>query len=100
LVPLFPFNLLNYGFGLTKVRFGTYVFWSWICMLPGTVLYVVGADAISTAMTEGGVPWVLLTALVLAAAGTFLFAKYARGSLDQRGSTGEEASVTAEALEV
>ena len=27
LIPLFPFNLLNYGFGLTRVRFGTYVFW-------------------------------------------------------------------------
>ncbi|MGH7423919.1 MAG: TVP38/TMEM64 family protein, partial [Candidatus Methylomirabilales bacterium] len=34
LVPLFPFNLLNYGFGLTRVPFWTYVFWSYLCMLP------------------------------------------------------------------
>jgi len=60
LVPIFPFNLLNYGFGLTRVRFWTYVFWSWLCMLPGTVLYVVGADAVIQAITEGKVPWALL----------------------------------------
>ena len=50
LVPLFPFNFVNYGFGLTKVPFWTYVFWSWLCMLPGTVLYVVGTDAVVQAM--------------------------------------------------
>ncbi len=42
LIPLFPFDILNYAFGLTKIPFWTYVFWSWLCMLLGTVLYVVG----------------------------------------------------------
>lgn len=40
LVPLFPFNLQNYAYGLTKIRFTTYLFVSWICMLPGTAAYV------------------------------------------------------------
>jgi uncharacterized membrane protein YdjX (TVP38/TMEM64 family) len=39
LSPVFPFNLLNYGLGLTKVRFADYVAAS-VGMLPGTVLYV------------------------------------------------------------
>lgn len=39
LSPFFPFNLLNYGLGLTRVRFIDYVIAS-IGMLPGTVLYV------------------------------------------------------------
>jgi uncharacterized membrane protein YdjX (TVP38/TMEM64 family) len=56
LVPLFPFTLLNYGFGLTGIRFGTYLFWSWLCMLPGTVLYVVGADIFTKAVETGKVP--------------------------------------------
>jgi uncharacterized membrane protein YdjX (TVP38/TMEM64 family) len=60
LVPLFPYNLLNYGFGLTKVAFWTYVFWTWLCMLPGTFLYVAGADAMMVALTEGKMPWLLL----------------------------------------
>jgi len=40
LSPVFPFNLLNYAFGLTAVRFWTYVGVSWVGMIPGTVLYV------------------------------------------------------------
>ena len=40
LSPVFPFNLLNYGYGLTAVRLGEYVLASWIGMLPGTVMYV------------------------------------------------------------
>ena len=60
LVPIFPFNLLNYGFGLTKVPFLTYVFYSWLCMLPMTVVFVVGSDAVFTAVREGRVPWALI----------------------------------------
>ncbi|MGQ0635584.1 MAG: TVP38/TMEM64 family protein [Planctomycetaceae bacterium] len=40
LSPVFPFNLLNYAFGLTAVRFRDYVVASWIGMLPGTLMYV------------------------------------------------------------
>jgi uncharacterized membrane protein YdjX (TVP38/TMEM64 family) len=40
LSPVFPFNLLNYAFGLTKVSLRDYFFASWIGMLPGTVMYV------------------------------------------------------------
>ena len=40
LVPLFPFNLLNYVLGLTGIPLRTYVLTSAICMFPGTVGYV------------------------------------------------------------
>ncbi|NIP85363.1 MAG: hypothetical protein GTO03_07295 [Planctomycetales bacterium] len=40
LSPLFPFNLLNYLFSVTKVRTRDYFFASWIGMFPGTVMYV------------------------------------------------------------
>jgi len=36
---VFPFNLLNYALGLTRVRFADYLTAS-VGMLPGTVLYV------------------------------------------------------------
>jgi uncharacterized membrane protein YdjX (TVP38/TMEM64 family) len=39
LVPLFPFNLLNYALGLTRVRFATYVVASAVFMLPGALAY-------------------------------------------------------------
>jgi uncharacterized membrane protein YdjX (TVP38/TMEM64 family) len=53
LVPFLPFNLLNHGFGLARVPFSTYVFWSWLCMLPGTALYVIGADAFTSGISQG-----------------------------------------------
>lgn len=40
LSPVFPFNLLNYAYGLTRVSLRDYFFASWIGMLPGTVMYV------------------------------------------------------------
>jgi uncharacterized membrane protein YdjX (TVP38/TMEM64 family) len=40
LSPVFPFTLLNYAFGLTRVRLRDYVLASWIGMMPGTVMYV------------------------------------------------------------
>jgi uncharacterized membrane protein YdjX (TVP38/TMEM64 family) len=78
LVPLFPFNLLNYGFGLTKVPFWTYVGWSFLCMLPGTVLYVVGASAVTEALAEGRVPWVLVVVVAVILVIITFLAKAAR----------------------
>jgi uncharacterized membrane protein YdjX (TVP38/TMEM64 family) len=40
LSPVFPFNLLNYAYGLTKVGLRDYFLASWIGMLPGTVMFV------------------------------------------------------------
>src|SRR5229473_2558883 len=40
LSPVFPFTLLNYAFGLTRVKLSHYVLASWIGMIPGTVMYV------------------------------------------------------------
>ena len=40
LSPIFPFNLLNYAYGVTKVTIRDYILASWIGMMPGTVMYV------------------------------------------------------------
>ncbi len=40
LSPIFPFNILNYAFGLTEVSVRDFVLASWLGMLPGTILYV------------------------------------------------------------
>ena len=39
LVPLFPFNLLNYALGLTRIRLLDYTLATYICMLPGAIAY-------------------------------------------------------------
>lgn len=40
LSPAFPFNLLNYAYGVTRVSLRDYVLASWIGMMPGTLMYV------------------------------------------------------------
>ena len=84
LVPLFPFNLVNYGFGLTKIRFWTYVFWSWLCMLPGTILYVVGTDAVIQAIVSKKVPWTLIGIVVAVGILLVVLVKLARGRLREQ----------------
>ena len=54
LSPVVPFNLSNYFFGLTAIRFLPYVLVSWLCMLPGTLLYVYLGYAASQAVGAGG----------------------------------------------
>lgn len=69
LVPVFPFNLLNYSFGLTKVPFRTYLIWSFFGMLPGTIVFVGGADLLYQIFVSGQVSieavLFILSALVL-----------------------------------
>ena len=40
LSPLFPFNLLNYAFGLTDISLRDYFFATWVGMIPGIIMYV------------------------------------------------------------
>ena len=62
LSPVLPFTLLNYAFGLTRVKVSHYVLASWLGMMPGTVMYVyLGAVAKAAAgtHTRGAGEWVL-----------------------------------------
>jgi len=40
LSPVFPFNVLNYAFGLTRIPFWPYIVASSIGVIPGTIMYV------------------------------------------------------------
>ncbi len=91
LSPVFPFNLLNYAFGLTRVRFRSYALASWIGMLPGTVVYVyIGSAARSLAdAAVGGGPKspaqrvLFWGGLVIAVAVGVLIVRIARKALRQ-----------------
>ncbi len=69
LVPIFPFNLQNYAYGLTSIRFSTFVLTSAIFMLPGTIALVLLGGAFVSG--EGNV-WKI--ALYLGIAGVLMFA--------------------------
>ena len=90
LVPLLPFNLLNYALGLTRIPLWHYVLASYVFMLPGALAYTylgyAGREAIAGAdgVLEKG-----LAALALLAAVAFLprFVRRLRGSGRSAGET-------------
>lgn len=73
LVPLFPFNLLNYALGLTRIPLLHYMIASYVCMLPGAVAYTYLGYAGREAVAGGeGLIQKGLLALALLAAVAFL----------------------------
>jgi uncharacterized membrane protein YdjX (TVP38/TMEM64 family) len=55
LSPLFPFNLLNYVLGLTRISFGRYALATLLGILPGSLMYVYfGSAARSLAEVAAG----------------------------------------------
>ena len=69
LVPLFPFNLVNYAFGVTRIRLGEYVVASFVCMAPGALAYTyLGYAGREAASGQAGAIHKALLALALLAA--------------------------------
>src|SRR5437899_4724612 len=93
LSPVFPFTLLNYAFGLTRVKLGHYVLASWLGMIPGTVMYVylgslVNVGAGHRQLTTG--EWVLYGAGLLATVTVTVFVtRLARKALAKKISSSE-----------
>lgn len=92
LSPIFPFNLLNYAYGITKVSLRDYFLASWIGMLPGTIMYVyIGSLAgdLATLGTGNGsattAQWVLrVVGLLATVAVTVYVTRIARGALEEK----------------
>ncbi|PKO76533.1 MAG: sulfurtransferase [Betaproteobacteria bacterium HGW-Betaproteobacteria-15] len=73
LVPLFPFNFLNYALGLTRIAFLPYVLASALFMLPGALAFTWMGYAGREALTGGeGTVRAILIALALVASMAFL----------------------------
>jgi uncharacterized membrane protein YdjX (TVP38/TMEM64 family) len=73
LVPLFPFNLLNYALGLTRIRFAHYALATYVCMLPGAFAYTYLGFAGREAVAGGeGLIQKGIIALALLAVAAFL----------------------------
>jgi uncharacterized membrane protein YdjX (TVP38/TMEM64 family) len=91
LSPIFPFNLLNYAYGITGVALKDYVIGS-VGMIPGTVMYVyIGslAGSLATVGTEAQpanptLQWVIrIMGLLATIAVTLYVTKVARKALDE-----------------
>ena len=87
LSPAIPFNVQNYLYGLTKVKFWEYVLTSWIAMMPGTFMYIylgtVSGAALGGDREKSLAEWVLLGVGLLATiAVTVYVTRLAKSKLD------------------
>lgn len=63
LVPIFPYNLQNFAYGVTDISLGKYSLFSFIFMIPGTAMYTIGAAGITNAENR----WICIGAAVVIA---------------------------------
>lgn len=92
LSPAFPFNLLNYVFGVTRVSPRDYILASWLGMMPGTLMYVyIGSLAGNLATLGAGqqarspAEWALfIVGLLATVTVTVYVTRLARTALKQR----------------
>jgi uncharacterized membrane protein YdjX (TVP38/TMEM64 family) len=99
LSPAVPFNLQNYLYGVTGIRFWTCVLTSWLAMLPGTFMYVylgytagAGLEAAAGGRSRSPAEWALTAVGLLATvAVTAYITRLARRAIRERtgGGAGE-----------
>lgn len=101
LSPIFPFNLLNYAYGLTKVTFRDYVIGT-LGILPGTIMYVYVGSLAKDLATLGSeevtapseIQWAIrIIGFIATVTVTVYVTKIARKALAQRVDTEAEPSV-------
>ena len=77
LVPIFPYNLQNFAYGITDIKFSTYTIGSFLFMLPGTAMYTVGTAGLTN--SENRVLYIgiaVLLAVIVVGVGFFLKKRY------------------------
>lgn len=72
LVPLFPYNLQNFAYGITDMRLVPYTIYTFVFMLPGVAMFTIG----SAGLTVAGNRW-----LHFGLAGLLLLAVFLMGTL-------------------
>lgn len=84
LVPLFPYNIQNFAYGITDISLAHYSLYTFIFMIPGVALYTIG----TAGFTSGGNRWLYfgLAAVLLILVmflGWFIKKKYLGSSMDK-----------------
>lgn len=107
LSPIFPYNLLNYAYGITRVTLRDYVLASFIGMMPGTVMYVylgsLAADLASLgaqSAQRSNLEWVLrIVGFAVTVVVTVYVTRVARRALNQKTDLDLEETTAEEVLQ-
>lgn len=85
LVPVFPYNLQNFAYGITDISLTAYSGYTFLFMLPGVALFTIG----SAGFTAGGNRWMYFAAaavllVVVFGLGWFVKKKYLEAPASQK----------------
>jgi uncharacterized membrane protein YdjX (TVP38/TMEM64 family)/Fe-S oxidoreductase len=64
LIPVFPFNLLNYLFGLTPIPFRQYLWSTFIFMLPACIAFVAFGSSLGELIMRGNIRGVVIGVVI------------------------------------
>ena len=91
LVPVFPYNLQNFAYGVTDIKFSTYSIASLLFMLPGTAMYTVGAAGIADRENRSlYIGIAILLAIIVMCVGAYLKKHYVKGNSENSESVEAE----------
>jgi len=85
LIPLFPFNLLNYALGLTKISFIEYALATFICMLPACIAFIVFSSSLLD-LLRGRISGTLLLGILLIVLVSLIPVGYRRWAARKKGA--------------
>ncbi len=84
MVPIFPYNLQNFAYGITNISFARYSILTFVFMLPGVAFYTIGAAGI-TAESNKLLYFVIagVLAVLVTVAGVMIRKKYLGDGKDE-----------------
>ncbi len=77
LLPIFPFNLQNFAYGITNISIVTYSLGTFLFMIPGIIIFSIGTEGVIN--SESRTTMLIMTSLIIVLmviTGLFLYKKY------------------------
>ena len=77
LLPIFPFNLQNYAYGITNISIVKYTIGTFLFMIPGIIIFSIGTEGIINVESRNSMFIIALVIIILMAIiGIYLYKKY------------------------
>ncbi|MBU5428304.1 TVP38/TMEM64 family protein [Tissierella pigra] len=77
LLPIFPFNLQNFAYGITNISIVKYTIGTFLFMIPGVVIFSIGTEGVINAEDRSKMfLMALLIIFLMMVLGTYLYKKY------------------------
>lgn len=77
LLPIFPFNLQNFAYGISNISIGKYTIGTFLFMVPGIIIFSVGTEGVINRESRSAMLFIaLLTISLMMVMGIYLYEKY------------------------